>query len=124
MNLFPALLLIFPMVSVANTEQTLTLAETEVHSTAGIANRVHRRFERFDTDELTPDESSPYFEDDATREELDAPTTVKQRSPDKGKTLTRTTSRRTSQYRQQPVGVDIAPVVVPIYPGNGHHGSP
>jgi hypothetical protein len=44
------------------------------------------------------------------------PTTVEQVSPSRSKEITRTTSRP-STINNQPNGVDIAPVIVPVYPG-------
>jgi hypothetical protein len=116
-----ALLLLFSIISTASAELNLILAETEIHSSSGIANPSPSRYsEGFST----PDgEYTEYLEEDPESGELAPPTTTVPMSPSRSKVITRTTTRP-SVKNSQPTDVDIAPVVVPIYPVNGHHGSP
>jgi len=114
-----ALLLFFSMISAANAEKTVTLAETEIHSTSGIANPAPSRYSQ---GYPTPNGGySEYLEADPEGGKLAPPTTTEQVSPTRSKVITRTTTRP-SVKNPQPAGVDIAPVLVPIFPGNGHHG--
>lgn len=115
------LLLLFSMVSTAHAELNLILAETEIHSSSGIANPAPSRYSQGYP--MSDGEYSEYLKEDPEGGELASPTTTEPTSPTSSKVITRTTSRP-SVKNPQPAGVDIAPVVVPIYPGNGHHGPP
>lgn len=117
-----ALLLFFSMASTAHAEVNLILAETEIHSSSGIANPAPSRYVQ-GTEPLPNGDYPEYLEEDPEGGELAPPTTTEQVSPTRSKTITRTTTRPSVKH-PQPTGIDIAPVVVPIYPGNGHHGSP
>ncbi len=121
MNPLLALLLLFSMVSTAHAELNQTLAETEIHSSSGIANPAPSRYRQGYS---TPDgEYTEYLEEDPENGELAPPTTTVPMSPSRSKVITRTTTRP-SVKNPQPTDVDIATVVVPIYPGNWHYGSP
>lgn len=121
MNPLLALLLLFSMISTAHAEINLTLAATEIHSSSGIANPAPSRYSVGYP--MPNGEYSEYLEEDPEGGELAPPTTTEPVSPTRSKVITRTTSRP-SVKNSQPAGVDIAPVVVPIYPGNWHYGSP
>jgi hypothetical protein len=102
-----------------STSQNMLLAEMEVHSTAGIANRVQRRDAQPYEYDPAFEESSPYLENDVAQEELPPPTTVEQISPTRSRVITRTTTRPSRQYPPDE-GIGIAPVIAPIY-DDGHH---
>ncbi len=111
------------MASAANAELSLTLAETEIHSTSGIANPMPYRYSQGYPSSMPNGEYPEYLEEDPEGGELAPPTTTEPVSPTRSKMITRTTTRPPVK-NPQPAGVDIAPVVVPIYPGNGHHSPP
>jgi hypothetical protein len=111
-----AFISLFLMISASAAEPGFYVAETEVHSTAGIGNRVRYRDEQTNPQQLPPDDSSPYFEEDTVREELSPPTTVEKISPTRSRVITQTTSRP-SNNNPQSGGIGIAPVVVPVYDG-------
>ena len=57
------------------------LAQTEVQSTAGIANRAQRHDEQLDENEPPLEESQPYFEEAPVEEALPPPVTEERISP-------------------------------------------
>jgi hypothetical protein len=100
----------------SSSQHELNVAEAETHSTAGISNKAAPKYYRDYPQPLPPDEMHPTYEEELVNEELMPPTTVEQVSPSRSKEITRTTSRP-STINNQPNGVDIAPVIVPVYPG-------
>lgn len=122
MNTLIALLLFCLTASAANAELSVTLAETEIHSTAGIANSApSTQYDQSYPHQESVDENPEYLEEYPEREELAPPTTIEHLSPTRSKTITRTTSRPSSK-NSQPVDVGITPVIVPVDGNqNGHH---
>lgn len=106
-------------------EKSLYLAETEAHSTGGIANNAASRYnQNYPETTSTGEYHYPeYIEENDAEEELQPPTSVEQVSPTRSKVITRTTSRPSSN-NPQGIGVGIAPVVAPIYDSGENYPSP